>query len=56
MGLPVVYAQRKGIVVSLAFIAGTIAFVRLLFPLTSQDLYNIRIDNCRCWHGYCSWS
>ncbi|XP_021764743.1 CAAX prenyl protease 2-like [Chenopodium quinoa] len=56
MGLPAVYARRKGVVVSLAFISGTMAFVRLLFPLTSPALYNNRTDNCRCWHGYCSWS
>ncbi|KAL2934226.1 CAAX prenyl protease 2 [Bienertia sinuspersici] len=57
MGLPAVYANRKaGAVVSLAFITGSIAFIRLLFPLTNPALYNNRIDNCRCWHGYCSWS
>ncbi|XP_021728675.1 CAAX prenyl protease 2-like isoform X3 [Chenopodium quinoa] len=56
MGLPAVYARKKGVVVSLAFISGTIAFVRLIFPLTSPALYNNRTDNCHCWHGYCSWS
>lgn len=56
MGLPAVYAKRKGVVVTLAFTAGIVALVRLLFPLTSPALYNFRIDNCHCWHGYCSWS
>ncbi|XP_057534447.1 CAAX prenyl protease 2 [Amaranthus tricolor] len=56
MGLPAVYANRKGVIVSLAFITGTVMFVRLLFPLTSPTMYQHGIDNCQCWQGYCSWS
>ncbi|OMO68311.1 CAAX amino terminal protease [Corchorus olitorius] len=55
MGLPVLFVQRKGLV-TVAFIAGVISFVWLLFPITRPDLYNDRTNNCRCWHGYCSWS
>lgn len=55
MGLPALYSGRKGILVSLAFMAGSVAFFLLLFPLTDPTLYNTRTDNCRCWHGYCSW-
>ncbi|KAJ9184459.1 hypothetical protein P3X46_004184 [Hevea brasiliensis] len=55
MGLPVLFARSKGIV-SLAFVAGVVSFLWLLFPLTLPDLYNDRTNNCRCWHGYCSWN
>ncbi|GLT89969.1 hypothetical protein SLE2022_079240 [Rubroshorea leprosula] len=55
MGLPVIFVQSKGLVTP-AFVAGTAAFVLLLFPMTQPALYNDRTDNCRCWHGYCSWS
>ncbi|XP_015898745.3 CAAX prenyl protease 2 [Ziziphus jujuba] len=55
MGLPVLFSSRKGIV-SLAFIVGVLGFLWLLFPMTRPELYNNRTNNCRCWHGYCSWS
>ncbi|PON42458.1 CAAX amino terminal protease [Parasponia andersonii] len=55
MGLPVVFSRSKGIV-SVAFLAGMVGFLWLLFPFTRPDLYNDRTNNCRCWHGYCSWS
>uniref|UniRef100_A0A2C9VAD2 intramembrane prenyl-peptidase Rce1 n=2 Tax=Manihot esculenta TaxID=3983 RepID=A0A2C9VAD2_MANES len=55
MGLPVLFARSKGIV-SLAFVAGVVSFLWLLFPVTRPDLYNDRTNNCRCWHGYCSWN
>ncbi|EXB88724.1 hypothetical protein L484_015414 [Morus notabilis] len=45
---------RTGIV-SVAFLAGLLGFLWLLFPMTNPDLYNDRTSNCRCWHGYCSW-
>ncbi|XP_054819753.1 CAAX prenyl protease 2 isoform X2 [Prosopis cineraria] len=41
--------------VSVAVVMGLVAFFYLLLPATSPDLYNDRIDNCSCWHGYCSW-
>lgn len=56
MGLPVVYSRRQGVLVSLAFVAGTIGYLRLLYPLTNPALYNTRTDNCRCWHGYCGFN
>lgn len=55
MGLPVMFSRRTG-VVSVAFIVGMLGFLWLLFPLTCPYLYNERIDNCKCWHRYCSWS
>ncbi|KAL5545875.1 hypothetical protein UlMin_005562 [Ulmus minor] len=55
MGLPTLFSKGKGIV-GLAFLAGMIGFLWLLFPMTRPELYNERTDNCRCWHGYCSWS
>ncbi|KAJ4705192.1 CAAX prenyl protease 2 [Melia azedarach] len=55
MGLPVLFARRRGLV-SVAFVAGMVGFVRILFPITRPDLYNDRTNNCRCWHGYCSWN
>ncbi|XP_062117577.1 CAAX prenyl protease 2 [Humulus lupulus] len=55
MGLPVLFSRSKGIV-SVAFLAGLFGFMWLLFPLTQPDLYNDRTNNCKCWHGYCSWS
>ncbi|GAV60752.1 Abi domain-containing protein [Cephalotus follicularis] len=55
VGLPVLFARGKGIV-SVAFVAGLMAFLWFLFPITRPDLYNDRTDNCRCWHGYCSWN
>lgn len=54
MGLPVVYSQRTGMI-TVASIAGLLGFVWLLFPLTYPNLYNYRIDNCACWHRYCTW-
>ncbi|XP_024024782.1 CAAX prenyl protease 2 [Morus notabilis] len=54
MGLPVLFSRSKGIV-SVAFLAGLLGFLWLLFPMTNPDLYNDRTSNCRCWHGYCSW-
>ncbi|KAA8518589.1 hypothetical protein F0562_016063 [Nyssa sinensis] len=48
MGLPVLYSRRKGII-SVAFLAGMVAFLLLLFPLTHPDVYNGRTDNCWCW-------
>ncbi|XP_074311793.1 CAAX prenyl protease 2 [Silene latifolia] len=54
MGLPVIYSKR-GLVVSVASIAGAIAFFCLLTPLTVPALYNIKIDDdCSCWQGYCN--
>ncbi|KAK3226815.1 hypothetical protein Dsin_006677 [Dipteronia sinensis] len=55
MGLPVTFARKRGLV-SVAFVAGVLAFLWLLFPLTRPDLYNNKTNNCRCWHGYCSWN
>ncbi|KAH9738282.1 CAAX prenyl protease 2 [Citrus sinensis] len=55
MGLPVVFARNRGLV-SVAFVAGMVAFLWLLFPITRPDLYNDRTNNCRCLHGYCSWN
>ncbi|GMH23165.1 hypothetical protein Nepgr_025008 [Nepenthes gracilis] len=55
MGLPLIYSNRKGLIISLTFVAGAVGFAGLLFPLTSPDLYNFRTYDCRCWHGYCSW-
>lgn len=55
MGLPVLFSQRNGMV-SVAFVAGMVGFLWLLFPMTHPDLYNDRSINCKCWHGYCSWS
>ncbi|XP_037492181.1 CAAX prenyl protease 2 isoform X3 [Jatropha curcas] len=46
---------RTGMV-TLAFVAGVVTFSWLLFPVTSPDLYNDQTNNCRCWHGYCSWN
>ncbi|KAL5742228.1 hypothetical protein ACOSP7_028960 [Xanthoceras sorbifolium] len=54
MGLPVMFARRRGLV-SVAFVAGMVAFFWLLFPMTRPNLYN-KTNNCRCWHGYCSWN
>ncbi|XP_059463116.1 CAAX prenyl protease 2 isoform X2 [Corylus avellana] len=54
MGLPVLFSRRNGIV-SVAFLAGMVGFLWLLFPMTRPDLYNDRLNNCKCWHGYCSW-
>ncbi|XP_059595164.1 CAAX prenyl protease 2 isoform X4 [Vitis vinifera] len=46
---------RTGMV-SVAFVAGMVGFLWLLFPVTDPALYNDRTDNCRCWHGYCTWT
>uniref|UniRef100_A0A0D9WFI9 intramembrane prenyl-peptidase Rce1 n=1 Tax=Leersia perrieri TaxID=77586 RepID=A0A0D9WFI9_9ORYZ len=43
-------------VASVAFLAGSLSFFWLLFPATSPKLYNTRLDQCSCWHGYCRWS
>ncbi|CAI0423651.1 unnamed protein product [Linum tenue] len=56
MGLPVFFARKKGGMVALVFAAGVISFIWLLFPLTQPDLYHERTDDCRCWHGFCSWN
>ncbi|KAF9679900.1 hypothetical protein SADUNF_Sadunf06G0063600 [Salix dunnii] len=53
MGLPMLFVRRTGIV-SLAFIAGAVAFICLLCPITRPHLYNDGTDDCECWHGYCS--
>ncbi|XP_004302998.1 PREDICTED: CAAX prenyl protease 2 [Fragaria vesca subsp. vesca] len=53
MGLPLLVSPGKGIV-SLAFLAGLLGFLWLLFPITNSGLYNDRTDTCRCWQGYCS--
>ncbi|KAK4833482.1 hypothetical protein QYF36_005717 [Acer negundo] len=55
MGLPVMFARKRGLV-SLAFVGGMVAFAWLLFPMTRPDLYNNKTNDCRCWHGYCSWN
>jgi prenyl protein peptidase len=55
MGLPVFLSRRTGFV-TVAFVGGVVSFVWLLFPITRPDLYNDRMNNCRCWHGYCSWN
>ncbi|KAI4348979.1 hypothetical protein L6164_009639 [Bauhinia variegata] len=54
MGLPKLSSRRSGMV-TLASIMGFLGFLCFLFPMTSPDLYNDRIDSCSCWHGYCSW-
>lgn len=56
MGLPLLFSRRRGVVVSLAFVVGMFGFLWLLFPMTSPYLFNERTNNCRCWHGYCSWN
>lgn len=58
MGLPVLYSQQRGhpLIFLTLFVAGTVGFLRLLFPATNPDLYNSRTDNCSCWHGHCSWN
>lgn len=53
MGLPKLFVRRTGMV-SLAFIAGTVAFICLLCPVTQPHLYNDGTNDCECWHGYCS--
>ncbi|KAL6141769.1 hypothetical protein ACLB2K_060056 [Fragaria x ananassa] len=53
MGLPLLVSPGKGII-SLAFLAGGLGFLWLLFPITNSGLYNDRTDSCRCWQGYCS--
>ncbi|XP_011019899.1 PREDICTED: CAAX prenyl protease 2 isoform X1 [Populus euphratica] len=53
MGLPMLFVRRTGMV-SLAFIAGTVAFICLLCPVTQPHLYNDGTNDCECWHGYCS--
>ncbi|XP_022144723.1 CAAX prenyl protease 2 [Momordica charantia] len=55
MGLPVLFSRRRG-VVCLAFVVGMVGFLWLLFPMTSPNLFNERTNNCRCWHGYCTWN
>ncbi|XP_010530508.1 PREDICTED: CAAX prenyl protease 2 isoform X2 [Tarenaya hassleriana] len=53
MGLPVFFARGNGLVTAV-FLAGLVAFMMLLFPLTNPEFYNDRTSDCRCWHGYCS--
>ncbi|KAJ6747130.1 PROTEASE U48 CAAX PRENYL PROTEASE RCE1 [Salix koriyanagi] len=53
MGLPMLFVRRTGMV-SLAFIAGAVAFICLLCPISQPHLYNDGTDDCECWHGYCS--
>ncbi|KAF5180017.1 Caax prenyl protease, partial [Thalictrum thalictroides] len=55
MGLPVMHSKSKGWI-TIAFVAGQMGFMWFLFPATRPDLYNEKVDDCRCWHGYCSWS
>ncbi|XP_076900903.1 CAAX prenyl protease 2-like [Bidens hawaiensis] len=55
MGLPAFFSRRTWLV-SVGFVAGTISFVYLLFPLTSPALFNDRTDDCKCWHTYCYWT
>ncbi|KAL8152925.1 hypothetical protein V2J09_010685 [Rumex salicifolius] len=49
MGLPVLYSQSKGhpLMFLTLFVAGTVGFLWLLFPVTNPDLYNSKTDNCR---------
>ncbi|XP_030453747.2 CAAX prenyl protease 2 isoform X2 [Syzygium oleosum] len=54
MGLPVLFSHRKGIA-TVAFVAGMMGFLWLLFLMTRPDYYNDRTKNCRCWHAFCSW-
>ncbi|XP_006654295.2 CAAX prenyl protease 2 [Oryza brachyantha] len=56
MGLPVFSSPRTKGVASVAFLAGSLSFFCLLFPATIPKLYNARLDQCSCWHGYCRWS
>ncbi|KAM0905546.1 hypothetical protein ACQ4PT_017328 [Festuca glaucescens] len=56
MGLPAFLSPRTRGVTSVAFMAGSISFFYLLFPATSPQLYNAKLDGCSCWHGYCRWS
>ncbi|CAL9235736.1 unnamed protein product [Arabidopsis halleri] len=56
MGLPVLYAQGKGLVSAAAFLGGVVGFVSLLFPLTKPLMYNDSTNNCPCWLGYCLWN
>ncbi|XP_027069641.1 CAAX prenyl protease 2 [Coffea arabica] len=56
MGLPTTFSRRAGMVSMAAFIAGSLGFFWLLFPLTSPHLYNDRMHSCKCWHRYCTWS
>ncbi|KAG2619850.1 hypothetical protein PVAP13_3NG140300 [Panicum virgatum] len=55
MGLPAFSSPQTKGVASVAFLAGSICFFCLLFPATSPELYNTRLDRCRCWHGFCNW-
>ncbi|KAG7573812.1 CAAX prenyl protease 2 [Arabidopsis suecica] len=56
MGLPVLFAQGKGLVSTAALLGGVVGFVSLLFPLTKPLMYNDRTNNCPCWLGYCLWN
>ncbi|GJN14147.1 hypothetical protein PR202_gb00932 [Eleusine coracana subsp. coracana] len=55
MGLPVFSSLRTRGLASVAFLAGSISFFWLLFPVTSPELYNSSLEHCSCWHGYCRW-
>lgn len=56
MGLPVLSSSRTKGVATIVFAAGLFCFFWLLFPASSPDLYNDKVDGCLCWHGYCNWS
>ncbi|XP_068663207.1 CAAX prenyl protease 2 isoform X3 [Aristolochia californica] len=56
MGLPVLSSPRARGLTIMASASGLVAFLWLLFPLTNPNLYNDRIDSCRCWQGYCNWN
>ncbi|TVU18953.1 hypothetical protein EJB05_35076 [Eragrostis curvula] len=55
VGLPVFSSLRTRGLASAAFLVGSISFFWFLFPATSPELYNSRLDRCSCWHGYCRW-
>lgn len=55
MGLPVLSSSQGKGLITISFLAGIVGFLCLLFPATSPGLYNDRLDNCKCWHGFCNW-
>eukprot|EP00268_Persea_americana_P025388 TRINITY_DN2474_c1_g1_i1.p1 TRINITY_DN2474_c1_g1~~TRINITY_DN2474_c1_g1_i1.p1 ORF type:complete len:328 (+),score=33.88 TRINITY_DN2474_c1_g1_i1:169-1152(+) len=55
MGLPMLSSTQGKGVTTVSFLVGMLCFLWLLFPATSPDLYNDRLDNCRCWHAFCNW-
>ncbi|CAA7400217.1 unnamed protein product [Spirodela intermedia] len=55
MGLPAVSSSQAKGLTRVGFAVGVAGFLLVLFPLTSPDLYNESLEECRCWHGRCGW-